>query len=97
MLRLLLMGLALLALSGGAMAAPVQPNDPAWLDQQGLRQIGLPQVWETTTGDPRVIIATVDTGATIIPDLEDAFVPGWDFVDNNADPQDTHSEHHGRE
>ena len=72
------------------MAAPVQPNDPAWPDQPGPRQIGLPQVWETTTGDPRVVIATVDTGANMIPDLEGAFVPGWDFVDNDSEPQDTH-------
>ena len=71
---------------GGA----IQPNDPAWSDQPGPRQIGLPQVWETTTGDPSVVIATVDTGANGIPDLQDAFVPGYDFVENDAEPQDTH-------
>ena len=69
----------------------VQPNDPAWPEQLGARQIGLPQVWETTTGDPGVIIATVDTGANLIPDLEGALVPGYDFVDNDFEPQDTHS------
>lgn len=89
------MGLATLALTGNAAAAPVQPNDPAWAEQLGLRQIGLPQVWETTTGDPSIVIATVDTGANVIPDLEGAFVPGWDFVENDAEPQDTHSGSHG--
>lgn len=89
------MGLATLALTGSAAAAPVQPNDPAWAEQLGLRQIGLPQVWETTTGDPSVVIATVDTGANMIPDLEGAFVPGWDFVENDAEPQDTHAGSHG--
>ena len=92
MLRLLLIGLATLVLTGGTAGALVQPNDPAWSDQPGARQIGLPQVWETTTGDPSVVIATVDTGANAIPDLQDAFVPGYDFVDNDYEPQDTHAE-----
>ena len=95
MLRLLLIGLATLVLTGGTAGALVQPNDPAWSDQPGPRQIGLPQVWETTTGDPSVVIATVDTGANVIPDLQDAFVPGWDFVDNDFEPQDTHAGAHG--
>ena len=47
-------------------------------------------MWETTTGDPSVVIATVDTGANVIPDLQDAFVPGYDFVENDYEPQDTH-------
>ena len=88
-LRPLLIGLSTLALTGGA-AGAVQPNDPVWAEQLGARQIGLPQVWETTTGDPGVVIATVDTGANVIPDLEDAFVPGYDFVENDNEPQDTH-------
>ena len=95
MLRLLLIGLATLVLTGGTARALVQPNDPAWSDQPGPRQIGLPQVWETTTGDPSVVIATVDTGANVIPDLQDAFVPGYDFVENDFEPQDTHAGAHG--
>lgn len=89
------MGLATLAFTGAAGGAPVQPDDPAWADQLGARQIGLPQLWETTTGDPSIVIATVDTGANVTPDLQDAFVPGWDFIDNDGDPQDTHSGSHG--
>ena len=84
MKRLLLLGLATLALTGGAVGAPVQPNDPAWSSQPGPRQIGLPQVWETTTGDPSVVIATIDTGVNVIPDLQDALVPGWDFIENDG-------------
>ncbi len=95
MMRLLLMGLATLALTGGAAVGAVQPNDPVWAEQLGARQLGLPQVWETTTGDPGVVIATVDTGANGIPDLEGAFVPGYDFVDNDFEPQDTHAGGHG--
>ena len=95
MMRLLLMGLATLALTGGSAVGAVQPNDPVWAEQLGARQIGLPQVWETTTGDPGVVIATVDTGANRIPDLEGALVPGYDFVDNDFEPQDTHAGGHG--
>ena len=84
------MGLATLAFAAGAPGAAVQPDDPAWSDQPGLRLIGLPQVWETTTGDPGVVIATVDTGANGMADLEGAFVPGYDFVENDGEPQDTH-------
>jgi len=72
-----------------ALAAPVQPNDPAWPDQWGQKLIGLPDVWSITTGDPSIVIATIDTGAAPLPDIADALVPGWDFVDNDADPQDT--------
>ena len=91
---LFLVGLATLALSGAATGA-IQPNDPAWPDQIGARLIGLPQAWETTTGDPGVIIATVDTGANLIPDLEGALGPGYDFVDNDFEAQDTHAGSHG--
>ena len=90
MRRVLLLVVATLALTGGA-AAALQPNDPVWAEQLGARQIGLPQIWESTTGDPGVIIATVDTGANSIPDLEGALVPGYDFVENDSEPQDTHS------
>ena len=91
MMRLVLMGLATLALTGGGGAvAAVQPNDPVWAEQLGVRQIGLPQVWETTIGDPGVVIATIDTGANGTADLEGAFVPGYDFVENDGEPQDTH-------
>ena len=49
----------------------------------------MPDVWDITTGDPSVVIATIDTGANPIPDLADALVPGWDFVDNDPEAQDT--------
>jgi len=89
MRRLLLVAFAALTLTGSTSAA-VTPNDPAWPDQWAARKIGLPQVWEQGTGDPRVVIATIDTGVNEIPDLQNALVPGWDFVENDAVAQDTH-------
>jgi hypothetical protein len=90
MRRVLLPLLASLALTAGA-AGAITPDDPVWAEQLGARQIGLPQIWESTTGDPSVVIATVDTGANWIPDLDGALVPGWDFIENDGDPQDTHT------
>ncbi len=89
MRRFLLMAFAALILAGSTSAA-VTPNDPAWNDQWALRLIGLPQVWEQGTGDPSVVIATIDTGVNAIPDLQNALVPGWDFVENDGVAQDTH-------
>jgi thermitase len=81
--------LAALALAAAA-AAAVRPNDPVWDEQWAARQIGLPAVWSVTTGDAEVVIGAVDTGANPLPDLEDALLPGWDFVENDDAPQDTH-------
>ena len=69
-------------------SAAVQPNDPAWGGQWAQRLVRMPDVWDITTGDPSVVIATIDTGANPIPDLADALVPGWDFVDNDPEAQD---------
>ena len=81
--------LGCLWLAGAGGAAPVQPNDPAWPDQWAQKLIRLPDVWNITTGDPSIVIATIDTGVNPLPDLADAIVPGWDFVDNDPEPQDT--------
>ncbi len=38
------------------------PNDPGWRGKWGLRKIWADYAWNTTTGDPSVVIAIVDTG-----------------------------------
>lgn len=79
---------------GLVLAAPaspaVRPDDPTWHEQWAARRIGLPAVWSVTTGDERVVIAVLDTGVNPLPDLAGALVPGWDFVEDDAEPQDTH-------
>ena len=79
---------AVAALAAAVLAAPasaaVTPNDPKWPEQWAQRHIGMPAVWEVTTGDPSVVIASIDTGVNpAIPDLQGALAPGWDFTDGD--------------
>jgi subtilisin family serine protease len=79
--------LAALALAAPAFA--LTPNDPTWAEAYAMRQVNMPQAWDISTGDPNVIIATVDTGVEpSVPDLQGALVPGWDFIQNDAVPRD---------
>ncbi len=49
----------------------VTPNDPDWIRQWDLRQIGAPEAWSVTTGTKSVIVAVIDGGVDINhPDLK---------------------------
>ena len=67
------------------------PNDPSYsLFQWSLPIIKAPAAWDTTTGEP-VIIAVLDTGVALAhPDLQSKLVGGYDFHNNDADPNDDH-------
>jgi len=70
-------------------AADTIPNDPNWGLQYGLANIHAPQGWDLTTGSTVVTIAIIDTGVDYGHlDLVDKLVPGYDFVNNDAAPQD---------
>ena len=67
-----------------------EPNDPYWRQSWSQVLLHMPEVWARTTGSPNVIIATVDTGVDpSVADLQEALVPGWDFLQNDAVPRDT--------
>ena len=70
-------------------ALDVVPNDPRWSSQWGPRVVSAPEAWDTTRGSRSVVVAVVDTGVNPEhPDLSGALVPGYDFVNNDADPSD---------
>jgi len=66
------------------------PNDPDWPKQWGPRIIKADYAWNTTIGDPSVLVAVIDTGIDWNhPDLAANYVPlGYDWVNNDADPMD---------
>jgi thermitase len=69
----------------------ITPNDPYWSSQWGMTKIEAPAAWDITTGSASVTIAIVDTGIDFFhPDLSGKLVSGYDFVNNDSNPQDDH-------
>jgi hypothetical protein len=70
----------------------VTPDDELFEQYQwNLRRLGLPQAWGLTTGSPSVVIAILDTGVSHgHPDLARKLLPGFDFVNDSAFPDDDH-------
>ena len=70
-----------------AVAAP----DPQQGAQWHLAKIHAATAWATTTGDPGVVIAVIDTGVDYThPDLAANVTIGPDLADDDADPMDTY-------
>jgi subtilisin family serine protease len=63
------------------------PTDPRWGGQWYFQNLGMPQAWGITRGDPSTSIAVVDTGCDLgHPDLDGKLDPGRDVVDGDDDP-----------
>ncbi|WP_157241263.1 S8 family serine peptidase [Catenuloplanes japonicus] len=75
-----------------ASKADVTPNDPFWNEQWGLRKVNVPAAWSMTTG-AGVTVAVLDTGVNEVSDLTGRVLPGYDFINDDADPVD--DEGHG--
>lgn len=74
------------------------PDDPYYANQWHLDQIDMPDAWGREDG-AGVVVAVIDTGVAYrdgggfmrAPDLVNTrFVDGWDFVDDDATPDDEH-------
>ena len=66
------------------------PSDTRYAEQGDLAQIGVPDAWTTTRGDPSVVVAVIDSGIDLThPDLDDvAVVDPRNVVWNNDDVSD---------
>jgi serine protease len=67
--------------------AALVPNDTRYAEQWSLDNINLAQAWDTTSGDPNLVVAVLDTGVLFDhPDLAGRFClaadecAGYDFV-----------------
>jgi len=77
----------------------IKPNDPNFGELWALdnssqpgADIGATKAWGittgVTTGEP-IVCAVIDSGVDgNHPDLKDNMIPGWNFIDNNADTSD---------
>jgi thermitase len=70
--------------------ASLVPDDPFWPMQWGPAMIKADYAWNTTIGDPSVLVAVIDTGIDWNhPDLADNYVDlGYDWVHMDPDPMD---------
>jgi subtilisin family serine protease len=84
---------AILILTGVAVSflpsvTGAQDGDPLRPQQWGHVQLHLDEAYDTSTGDG-VVIAILDSGVDLDhPDLVGKLVPGWDFIENDDQPQD---------
>lgn len=62
-------------------------NDPRSAEQKGLGIIGMGKAWDISLGDPRVVIAVIDSGADLDhPDLKPNLVQGYNVISQGATP-----------
>ncbi len=69
------------------------PNDPLYPQQWHYSTIGMPQAWDSTTGN--VTVAILDTGRIDHPDFAGRWVQGYDFGAGDPNPTDDGVWHHG--
>ncbi|MBN1994897.1 MAG: peptidase S8 [Anaerolineae bacterium] len=67
------------------------PNDTYYSTQWALPKIDAPEAWDIYTGADNIIVAILDTGVDLDhPDLSAKIVPGYDYVNDDTEPQDDH-------
>jgi subtilisin family serine protease len=68
--------------------AAAVPNDPAYSRQWGLGLARLGSAWTAGYGSADVVVAVVDSGVKAVPDLAGRLLPGYDFVNDDANATD---------
>ncbi|MBZ0281672.1 MAG: S8 family serine peptidase [Anaerolineae bacterium] len=71
-------------------ALDTNPNDHYFADQWGVRAVNALNAWAGLSADTPIIrVAVIDSGVYDgHPDLAGHVEPGWDYVENDAVPQD---------
>ncbi len=67
------------------------PNDEYFDPYQwNFLQLLMPSVWDIQTGNSTIVVAVIDSGVdqTLSDFAKTAFVPGYDFVNDDIDPTD---------
>jgi thermitase len=65
------------------------PNDPYIGDQWHMRRVSAPAAWDLTFGSYSLVVAVIDSGVALThPEFAGRLAPGWDYVNNDADPTD---------
>ena len=68
------------------------PGDPDYNNVSlvyGPQQINAPTAWDSTLGNPALILAVIDTGIDFAhPEFAGRILPGYDFVNKDANPAD---------
>ena len=69
------------------------PNDPQFANQWHLTDylggINAPAAWDITSGIANTVVAVLDTGYTLHPDLDGRLLPGYDFIVDPAISNDS--------
>lgn len=71
-------------------------NDPSFSQQWSIPKMKVDAAWDTTKGDPSVVIAVIDTGVDVDhPDLMSNIVSGYNTINDttNADDDNNHGTH----
>ena len=72
-----------------AQVEPQAPSDPRYAEQWALPVIRAPHAWSELTDAAPLVVAVIDSGICAShPDLAGRVVAGWDFVEDDANPQD---------
>lgn len=89
-------GIASVEIDQTASMAGLNINDPLYVYQSALGLIGAPAAWKVTTGSSSTVIAFLDTGLDLShTEFSGRILPGYDFVNSDADPSDDSWSGHG--
>ncbi|MGP4074868.1 S8 family serine peptidase [Halobacillus sp. K22] len=67
------------------------PSDPKYSGQYQYDDMNMEKAWNVTRGSEDTTVAVLDTGVyKFHEDLQGAVLPGYDFVNDDANPDDNH-------